>query len=483
MSKLERRPPNILIIQADQLSAPHLSVYGGSTCQTPHLASLAARSTIFADAYCNAPLCGPSRASMLTGKMPSEIGVYDNACDFSSSIPTIGHVLQAQGYQTIVSGKLHFIGADQHHGFEERLTTDIYPTDYSWTPSWGNERLLADYFLASASELRDAGIAETSVQLEFDREVADCAIEKLMHIGNTRSIDPYCLIASFTHPHDPFVIPKQYWDRYTDAEIELPMHRTFPPETRDAHSTRLFELYGFDDLSLSNEEIIRIRRAYYGAISFIDDQVGRLLGALEATNSLDDTVVIFLSDHGEMLGERGMWFKSHFFEPAVRVPFIIHDPRSPQGRTHREPVSLLDLLPTIADISGSDSFGWNGSQFSGQSQLAGIRGEESGEGNQRPVFAEYLGEGAMEPIVMVRLGGYKLIANAKSPQQLFHTAIDADETTHLIGQGLAAEEQLISLLESRWDLNDLKDDVLRSQQNRNFTRTALARERASGGNP
>ena len=184
-----------------------------------------------------------------------------------------------------------------------------------------------------------------------------------------------------------------------------------------------------------------------------------------------------------MLGERGMWFKSHFFEPAVRVPFIIHDPRSPQGRTHREPVSLLDLLPTIADISGSDSFGWNGSQFSGQSQLAGIRGEESGEGNQRPVFAEYLGEGAMEPIVMVRLGGYKLIANAKSPQQLFHTAIDADETTNLIGQGLAAEEQLISLLESRWDLNDLKDDVLRSQQNRNFTRTALARERASGGNP
>ena len=474
MNKLKRQPPNILIIQADQLSAPHLSSYGGSTCQTPHLASLAARSTVFANAYCNAPLCGPSRASMLTGQMPSEIAVYDNACDFSSSIPTVGHVLQSQGYQTIVSGKLHFIGADQNHGFEERLTADIYPTDYSWTPSWGDEQLLSDYFLASASELRDAGIAETSVQLEFDREVADRAIEKLMDIGNTKSIDPYCLIASFTHPHDPFVIPKQYWDRYSDAEIELPKQRTFPPEMRDAHSTRLFELYGFDDLSLDDEEIKRVRRAYFGAISFIDDQVGRLLGALDATDLIDDTVVIFLSDHGEMLGERGMWFKSHFFEPALRVPFIIHDPRYPEGSTIREPVSLLDLLPTIADISGVESFGWHSSQFSGQSQLAGIRGEESGEGNQRPVFAEYLGEGAMEPIVMVRLGGYKLIANVKSPQQLFHTAIDADETTNLIGQGLAVEDQLVSLLESRWDLNGLRDDVLRSQQDRNFTRTALA---------
>ena len=474
MNKLKRRPPNILIIQADQLSAPHLSIYGGSTCQTPHLADLAARSTVFADAYCNAPLCGPSRASMLTGRMPSEIAVYDNACDFSSSIPTIGHILQSQGYQTIVSGKLHFIGADQNHGFEERLTADIYPTDYSWTPSWGDEQLLADYFLASASDLREAGIAKTSVQLEFDWEVADRAIEKLMHLGNTGSIDPYCLIASFTHPHDPFVIPKQYWERYSGAEIELPRQQTFPPEMRDAHSTRLFELYGFDNLSLNDAEIKRIRRAYYGAISFIDDQVGRLLGALEATNSLDETVVIFLSDHGEMLGERGMWFKSHFFEPALRVPFIIHDPRYPEGRTINEPVSLLDLLPTIADISGVESFSWYGSQFSGQSQFAGIRGEESGEGNQRPVFAEYLGEGAMEPIVMVRLGGYKLIANAKSPQQLFHTAIDTDETTNLIGQGLAVEDQLISLLESSWDLNGLKDDVLRSQQNRNFTRTALA---------
>ena len=206
MSTPNRPPPNILIIQADQLSAPHLSIYGGSACQTPHLDKLAAKSAVFLNAYCNAPLCGPSRASMLTGQMPSEIAVYDNACDFSSSIPTIGHMLQSQGYRTMVSGKLHFIGVDQNHGFEERLTSDIYPTDYSWTPSWGDEKLLNDYFLASSSELRDAGIAETSVQLDFDREVADRAIEKLIDIGNARDQDPYCLIASFTHPHDPFVI-------------------------------------------------------------------------------------------------------------------------------------------------------------------------------------------------------------------------------------------------------------------------------------
>ena len=474
MNTQKRRPPNILIIQADQLSAPHLSIYGGHVCQTPHLTDLATRSTVFTNAYCNSPLCGPSRASMLTGKMPSQLGTYDNACDFSSSIPTIGHVLQSQGYRTIVSGKMHFIGSDQNHGFEERLTTDIYPTDYSWTPSWGDEQLLADYFLSSATELRDAGIAEHSAQLDFDKEVADRAIERLTQIGNTRDTDPYCLIASFTHPHDPFVIPKTYWDRYSETEIGLPAQRTFPPEMRDAHSARLFELYGFDSLSLSDEAIKRIRRAYFGAISFIDDQVGRLLNVLAVTDSLDDTVVIFLSDHGEMLGERGMWFKSHFFEPAVRVPFIIYDPRHPTPRRVREPVSLLDLFPTIADLSGVESVPGHNSQFASQSQLPGMVDEESGGGSQRPVFAEYLGEGALEPVVMVRLGGYKLIASARSPQQLFHTAIDADETTNLIGRGLAVEDQLRLLLESSWDLNALEADVLHSQQNRNFTRTALA---------
>jgi len=243
---------------------------------------------------------------------------------------------------------------------------------------------------------------------------------------------------------------------------------------RDAHSARLFELYGFDSLSLSDEAIKRIRRAYFGAISFIDDQVGRLLNVLAVTDSLDDTVVIFLSDHGEMLGERGMWFKSHFFEPAVRVPFIIYDPRHPTPRRVREPVSLLDLFPTIADLSGVESVPGHNSQFASQSQLPGMVDEESGGGSQRPVFAEYLGEGALEPVVMVRLGGYKLIASARSPQQLFHTAIDADETTNLIGRGLAVEDQLRLLLESSWDLNALEADVLHSQQNRNFTRTALA---------
>ena len=411
---------------------------------------------------------------MLTGQMSSEIAVYDNACDFSSSIPTVGHILQSQGYRTTVSGKLHFIGADQNHGFEERLTTDIYPTDFSWTPSWGDEQLLGEYFRTSTSDLRDAGIAETSVQLEFDREVADRAVAKLMDIGTTRDHEPYCLIASFTHPHDPFVIPKQYWDRYSESEIELPRQRTFSPESRDTHSARLFELYGFDNLSLNDEEIRRVRQAYYGAISFIDDQIGRLIATLKIANLFENTIIIFLSDHGEMLGERGMWFKSHLFEPALRVPFLIYNPWNPLQRRIKEPVSLLDLFPTIADISGLKSFSWNKSRFGGQSLFTDMTGEDCVEPSERPVFAEYLGEGALEPTVMVRLGGYKLIANAESPQQLFHTASDADETTNLIGHGLAVEDHLLSLLESRWDLRALKNDVLHSQQNRNFARAALA---------
>ena len=206
---------------------------------------------------------------MLTGKMPSEIAVYDNACDFSSSIPTVGHILQSQGYRTIVSGKMHFVGADQNHGFEERLTADIYPTDYSWTPSWGDEQLLADYFSASASELRDAGIAESSVQLEFDQEVADRAIEKLMQIGNARDTGPYCLIASFTHPHDPYVARKKYWDMYEDCDHLMPTVPPIPYEAQDAHSKRIFDANDWRSYEIDPEMVKRSRRAYFANISYL----------------------------------------------------------------------------------------------------------------------------------------------------------------------------------------------------------------------
>ncbi len=138
------RPPNIVLVMADQLAASALPVYGNSTVRAPGLSAMAARGTVFESAYCPSPLCAPSRAAMLTGRRPSAIGVHDNACELPASTPTIAHLLRAAGYRTALAGKMHFVGPDQLHGFEQRLTTDIYPADFDWTPDWSlapDERL------------------------------------------------------------------------------------------------------------------------------------------------------------------------------------------------------------------------------------------------------------------------------------------------------------------------------------------------------
>ena len=131
-----RARPNIVLVMADQLAAPALPFYGHRVVRAPHMAKLAAEGVIFDAAYCNSPICAPSRFSMLSGRLPTAIGAFDNAAEFAASIPTVAHYLVAGGYRTILCGKMHFIGPDQQHGFEERLVTDIYPADFAWTPNW-----------------------------------------------------------------------------------------------------------------------------------------------------------------------------------------------------------------------------------------------------------------------------------------------------------------------------------------------------------
>ena len=126
--------PNIILFMVDQLTSFVLNTYGGTVCKTPNIDALAARGTVFENAYCNYPLCAPSRFSMMSGRLPSRIGAYDNGAEFAASIPTFAHYLRLSGYYTCISGKMHFVGPDQYHGFEERLTTEIYPADMSWTP-------------------------------------------------------------------------------------------------------------------------------------------------------------------------------------------------------------------------------------------------------------------------------------------------------------------------------------------------------------
>ena len=206
------RCPNILFIQADQMAAPALPFHGHAVVKAPHMAALAEAGVVFENAYCNSPLCAPSRFSMLAGLMPSEIGAFDNAAEFPASVPTFAHRLRRLGYRTVLAGKMHFVGPDQLHGFEERLTTDIYPADFGWTPNWDEPAARQDDFHTLPSVV-EAGPCARSMQIDFDDEVAHQAVRKVYDLARDDDPWPFLLLVSFTHPHDPFTITEEYWAR------------------------------------------------------------------------------------------------------------------------------------------------------------------------------------------------------------------------------------------------------------------------------
>jgi choline-sulfatase len=194
-----------------QLAASALPFLGVSPAKAPHIEQLAAQGVLFRSAYCNSPLCAPSRFSMLAGQLPSRIGAYDNACELSATTPTVAHYLRAGGYRTILSGKMHFVGPDQLHGFEERLTTDIYPADFGWTPDWTRFDDRPTWYHSMDSVLT-AGPTIRTNQLDFDEEVVFTTRRKLFDLARRADGDerPFFLVASLTHPHDPFAIPQRY---------------------------------------------------------------------------------------------------------------------------------------------------------------------------------------------------------------------------------------------------------------------------------
>ena len=459
--------PNILLVMADQLNPAFLPVYGHKLVETPHLAALARRGTVFDNAYCNSPLCSPSRAVLMTGQLPSRSGVYDNAAEFRADLPTFAHYLRAAGYRTILSGKMHFCGPDQLHGFEERLTTDIYPADYGWTPDWDRPRERPQWYHTMAS-VTEAGLCVRTNQIDFDDEVTFAAERALYEHVRGPDKRPFCLVASLTHPHDPFAITREYWDLYKHADIDMP-RVTHAPD--DAHSARLRQVCDLRVDGLSEADIRNARHAYYGEISYVDANLGRLLKALRDTGLEHNTVVIFASDHGEMLGERGLWYKMNFFEGAARVPLLAAGvPGARAGRV-RQCVSLADVLPTLVEIGGGDASALSGGAIDGRSLMPHLLGR----GGHDEVIGEYLAEGAVAPMVMLRHGTLKFIHAPGDAVQLYDLASDPDELNNLAGapSHVAELEGFRAFVAARWDLAALDRAVRESQRRRRFVDGAL----------
>ncbi len=465
--------PNILILMADQLTAGALPAYGGKVARTPHINRLADAGVVFESFYCNSPLCAPSRFSFLSGQLPSRIGGYDNAAEFPAEVPTFAHYLRQAGYQTALSGKMHFCGPDQLHGFEERLTTDIYPADFGWTPDWTRFDTRPGWYHTMDSVTK-AGPCTRTNQVDFDDEVVYAARQKLFDVARGNDRRPFCLVVSMTHPHDPYVIPEPYWNRYTDDEIDMPRVRIADAD-QDPHARRVRHVIGLGLQSPSEAQIRAARRAYYGAVSYVDDQVGSLLATLKDARLDANTVIAVIADHGDMLGERDLWYKMNFFEGACRIPLIVHAPGRFKPRRVRESASLLDLLPTLAELGTPGGRPQYAAVHDGRSLLPALEGGAAPD----EVIGEYLGEGAVAPLVMIRRERYKFVHTPVDPDQLYDLAADPDERANLATRPEHAAQVADYRTEvgRRWALPRLHEQVLASQRRRHFVYAALRQGR------
>lgn len=461
--------PNFLILMVDQLNGTLFPDGPAEFLYAPNLKALAQRSVRFANTYTASPLCAPARASFMSGQLPSRTRVYDNAAEFTSDIPTFAHHLRAAGYHTALSGKMHFVGPDQLHGFEERLTTDIYPADFGWTPDYTKPGERIDWWYHNLGSVTGAGVAEITNQMEYDDEVAHHATRKLYDLSRGHDDRPWCLTVSFTHPHDPYVARRRFWDLYENCPALSPSVPPISYDEQDPHSQRLMDASEHDAFEITEDDARRARQGYFANISYIDEKIGELLDVLERGRMAENTVILFVSDHGDMLGERGLWFKMSFFEGSARVPLMI---AAPGWTPHRvdTPVSTLDVTPTLAGLAGIDISSiepWTDGE-----DLAPLA---AGTGGRAPVPMEYAAEGSVSPLVGLRVGRYKLALCDDDPPMLFDLEADPHELDNL-----AADDKHLQLLGelteralARWDLSRFDAEVRASQARRHAVYTAL----------
>jgi choline-sulfatase len=307
-------------------------------------------------------------------------------------------------------------------------------------------------------------------------------VQELYDITRSKDHRPFFLQVSYTHPHEPYLCQPEFWDLYADVAIPLPAVPALKESEHDAHSVRLLQDFGMLNVEFEEADIRRARRAYYGSISYLDHMIARVLATLKATGLDKHTAIIFTSDHGEMLGERGMWFKKHFFEPALRIPLLLSAPWLQPQRVS-ELVSLVDLLPTFCGLASGTVWSSDVEILDGMDLGQFLTGSPHGLPPTtwtRPVYVEYLAEATTAPVFMIRRGQYKYIQASTDPALLFDVVNDPLERHNLAGKAEYADRvaQFSQEVAGKWDEVALSRDIRLSQQRRR-----LIRETSRNGTP
>ena len=463
--------PNMLVVMADQMTPFLLGAYGCRGAMTPNLAALAARGTRFTNAYTPSPICVPARAAFMTGLQVSSLGCYDNGDPFPGFVPTFAHYLANAGYDTALAGKMHFIGADQLHGFRRRLNTDVYPAGFIWSyplPDDDPQAIAFDFVRQYRAENIGAG---WSTELQYDEETHFRALEYLRQPPGR----PFALTVSYTNPHPPYKVPPRYWQMYAEADLPLPEYPADMDERYSEFDRALIRWHGLDRASIRDPVHLRAMRRGYAALAhYVDDKLGELLAVLDERGLRDSTMVVFTADHGEMLGEKGLIQKRSFYEWSSRIPLIIARPNA-SPRVVDTPVSLLDLPATLIDAVGATPV----QPLDGRSLLPAVEGESFAE---QPIISEYHGEGIMRPCFMVRRGAWKYHYTHRAPPRLYNLAEDPGEWHDRSGEPALAgiERELDQLVTGgRFDLGFIERDVWARLPQKQVVNTAMNANRTS----
>ena len=403
---------NVLFLMADELSWWGLG-HMNERVQTPNLDRLAEGGMRFDAAYTPCPMCVPTRAAIATGRYVHETGNWSSAEAYDGSIPSWGHVLQNAGKRCVSIGKLHYRSGVDDTGFEEEIEPIHIPNGTGWLHGLLRQPVCSYDATAELAEMIGPGDSD---YIQYDRRVADRACEWLAEPA--RKDEDWCAFVSMLSPHYPLIAPQEYFDLYDPSDFE-----TDPQDSPDHPILKeIASFFSHDEHFTAKKRGIACA-AYFGLCSYLDAQMGRVLDALEQAGMKDDTLVIFTSDHGEMLGEKGFWTKSTMYDSAARVPLILSGSDVKKG-VRDDPVNLIDIAPTITQAMGVSS-----RSFSGKSLLS-----TAPEG--RTVLSEYHDGGASVGITLVRWNDgadhWKYIHYAeKNPPQLFNLASDPSEETNL----------------------------------------------------
>ncbi len=417
-------PTNLLVIMSDEHSKKWLGCYGSSIVETPNLDKLASQGTVFTNAYTASPVCVPARAAFATGRHIYETGFWDNADPYDGSVRSWHHELRDSGHHVVSIGKLHFRSGEDDNGFsEEIIPMHVFEAKGDLLGLVRDELPVRDGAWKIA---RPAGPGDTTYT-RYDRQITARA-QMWLHEEAPKHVDrPWVLFVSFVAPHFPLIAPPEFYYRYRNRD--LPMPKLYAKSERPNHPflEDYRNSFNYDDY-FDDERVQAALAGYFGLCSFVDDNVGKVLRALEESGQAGTTRILYTSDHGDNLGARGAWGKSTMYEEAAGVPMILSGPGVPQDVHRSTGASHIDVHPTVLEIVGHERQPRTTElPLPGHSLLQLARTEDW----DRTILSEYHGMGSTTAAFMIRRGAFKYVHYVDYPAQLFNLDDDPGESRDL----------------------------------------------------